>query len=251
MELNWTTFVLEIINFLVLMWILQHFLYKPVLAVIARRRAGIEQSLDDAKKMRSEAEELQHKYEGRLSDWERERQQAHARLQQEIETERQRLEQALREALSEERKKAEVAEQRRQRDSLRKAEQTALQHGAEFTARVLEAAAGPELEAKLLALLLSELRQLPEERLARLRNGLAGPTAEIPVSSAFPLSEDQRQRLEQALAGIARPDATLRFSEDTELLAGLRITIGAWVLGVNLRDELKGFAELVHENAGD
>jgi F-type H+-transporting ATPase subunit b len=242
-ELNWTTFVLEIINFLVLMWILQRFLYKPVLAVIARRRAGIEQSLDDARQMRAEARELQQKYEGRLSDWEQERQQARAKLQQEIEAERTRLQKELETALSAERKKAEVAEQRRLQDSLRKGEETALQHGAQFATSLLQAAAGPELEARLLELLLSELQQLPQERLATLRAGWAEP-AEIHVSSAFPLNNDQRQRLQQALAETTQLDAPLQFAEDAALLAGLRITIGAWVLGVNLRDELKSFAEL-------
>ena len=52
MELNWSTFILEIINFLVLIWILKRFLYKPVLDVIARRRAGIEKTLSDAREMR-------------------------------------------------------------------------------------------------------------------------------------------------------------------------------------------------------
>ena len=39
MELDWTTFILEIINFLVLVWILHRFLYQPVMNVIAQRRA--------------------------------------------------------------------------------------------------------------------------------------------------------------------------------------------------------------------
>ena len=37
MEINWTTFVLEIVNFLILVWLLKHFFYRPVLAVVARR----------------------------------------------------------------------------------------------------------------------------------------------------------------------------------------------------------------------
>ena len=37
MQLNWSTFVLEIINFLILVWVLKRFLYKPVLAAIAQR----------------------------------------------------------------------------------------------------------------------------------------------------------------------------------------------------------------------
>ena len=37
MELDWSTFALEIINFLALLWILKRFLYRPILAVVAER----------------------------------------------------------------------------------------------------------------------------------------------------------------------------------------------------------------------
>ena len=37
MQIDWTTLVLEIINFLVLVWILKRFLYKPVMEAIAAR----------------------------------------------------------------------------------------------------------------------------------------------------------------------------------------------------------------------
>ncbi len=39
MELNWSTLLLEIVNFLVLVWILKRFLYRPVLQVIEERRS--------------------------------------------------------------------------------------------------------------------------------------------------------------------------------------------------------------------
>jgi F-type H+-transporting ATPase subunit b len=39
-ELNWTTFVLEILNFLVLVWLLKHFFYQPVKGVIARHSSS-------------------------------------------------------------------------------------------------------------------------------------------------------------------------------------------------------------------
>ena len=57
LELNWSTLLLEIINFLILVWILKHFFYKPVLAVIARRRS-IEESLNDANTLHEDAEAL-------------------------------------------------------------------------------------------------------------------------------------------------------------------------------------------------
>jgi len=39
----------------------------------------------------------------------------------------------------------------------------------------------------------------------------------------------------------------VRFAVDSELIAGVRLTIGAFVLGLNLHDELDGFARLGNE----
>ncbi|WP_054775053.1 hypothetical protein [Methylogaea oryzae] len=42
MELDWSTIALEIVNFLILVWLLKRLLYKPVQDIIAQRRAAIE-----------------------------------------------------------------------------------------------------------------------------------------------------------------------------------------------------------------
>ena len=244
MELNWTTFVLEIINFLVLVWILKHFLYKPVLDVIARRRAGIEKTLADAEALQADAESLHEQYEGRLADWGRERQQARKALVQEIETERASKMAGLQTVLDQEREKARVTEARRQVDAMRKIEETALMQGARFATRLLEQASGPDTEARLVELVITELTRLPAEHIAALRSSYGKMPEAIVVVSAFPLPDDQRQRLKQALAPVISPNIPLQFEQDSELLAGLRIMLGARVLGINILDELKGFTEL-------
>ena len=113
MELSWSTFLLEIINFLVLVWILKRFLYRPVLDVIARRRAGIEGQLADARQLHDEAEALKAEYENRLAERDRERQQARDVLARELDEERARQLAALQAELVQEREKAEVADSRR------------------------------------------------------------------------------------------------------------------------------------------
>ena len=74
MEFNLSTFVLEIINFLILIWILQRLFYKPVLAVIARRKQHIDKTLAEAQKLQEQAEQLRQRYENRQNQWEREKQ---------------------------------------------------------------------------------------------------------------------------------------------------------------------------------
>jgi F-type H+-transporting ATPase subunit b len=243
-ELSWTTFILEIINFLVLVWILKRFFYKPVLDVIARRRAGIEKTMTDAQTLHTQAEKLQEQYEGRLADWDKERQQARESLARELETEHNRKMEELHAALEQEREKAGVAEARRQADAVRKMEASALSQGARFATRLLEQASGPQLQARLVQLLITELSQLPAEQAATLRNHYGNMPEAIVVASAYPLADDQRQRLEQSLASLTVSNAAMRFEQDPELVAGIQVTIGAWVLAANIRDELKGFVEL-------
>lgn len=247
MELNWTTFILEIINFLILVWIMKRFFYKPVLGVIARRRAAIEDEQAGARELKAEGEQLQQQYEHRLSDWDQERQHAREQLRAEIDEERARLMQGVDEALEQAREKAQVTEQHRLQEHLSKAEEDALQHGVRFASRLLEQVAGPELETRLVEVLLGELEQIPAARLEALRSSWGEPPMEIVVTSAYALSPVQQQQLEQALREVTRLSQPLHYVQDPQLLAGLRIGLGAWVLGFNLRDELHGFAELAHD----
>jgi F-type H+-transporting ATPase subunit b len=245
-ELNWSTFILEIINFLVLVWILKHFFYKPVLNIIARRKADIDNTLTQAKDLHTEAEALRHQYEHRLQDWEQEKQLARDELRTEINQERARLMQELQQSLEQERKKIEVSNQQRLQATINKAEETSLAHSAQFATRLLESVSGPEVEGHLLTLLIDELKQLPAGRLDMLRASWGEAPSEIHIVSAFPLSENPRQSLEQVLRDITQLNLPFQYEQDKALLAGLRISIGAWVLGINLQDELKGFVELAH-----
>ena len=129
MELNWTTFILELINFVVLIWILNRFLYRPVMNVIAQRKAAIQKTLSEAETTRSDAQALQSQYENRLTEWEQEREKARAQLRDEISAERNRLLDNLRAELDQEREKAAAVEQRRLKDFAQQAEATAIAQG--------------------------------------------------------------------------------------------------------------------------
>jgi len=244
LELNWSTFLLEIINFLVLVWILKRFFYKPVLAVIARRRESIEKKLADAGALHDEAVSLKSRYENRLVEWEKERQAAHALLDKEIETERKQRMEALQSALDVEREKARVIEQRTLEAARMSAEEKALALAGQFSTRLLSLAAGPEMEHRLIDLFLEELANLSAARLETLRTA-AGKTQDgIQVTSAYPLDDDRRRSLERALGPALSVTPPFHYAEDRALLAGIRITLGAWVLGANLQDELKGFCQI-------
>lgn len=249
MELNWSTFLLEIINFLVLVWILKRFLYRPVLSMLEKRREKIEQSLNEATNRHTQAVALEQQYQGRLDEWELEKQKLREALQQEIQNDRtQKLEQ-LQTELASERKKAAVIEQRHQAETLKQYQQNAHEQGARFAARLLNTVAGPELESRLFDVLIKTFDELDNEHLTTLRKACQISSENIMVTSAYALSGDQHQQLEQKLYTLCEQSVNINYEQDPQLLAGLRINMGAWVLRINLQDELNGFVELTRENS--
>lgn len=247
MELSWSTFLLEIVNFLVLVWILKRFLYKPVVDVIARRREKIEQTLEAAEEKRRTGEALRAQYENRLADWEREKEAARTEFQRDIEQERVSRLEALTNELEAERRKREVVAEREHRESERRLENQALALAAGFAARLLTRVAGPELERKLVEVLQEELPGLSADRRRNLEQALCQKSAPIEVTSAYPLDAAGRGKLEQALADLAGRRVTCRYRQDSRLVAGARLRVGAWVLHANLQDELSGFTGAGHD----
>jgi len=84
-SIDWSTFLLELVNFAVLVWLLQRFLYRPVLKVVRQRRQSIEDEMAKAARLREEAEALRAGLQGERQDWERERERRSDLLAQEIE----------------------------------------------------------------------------------------------------------------------------------------------------------------------
>lgn len=244
MELSWSSFVLELLNFVVLVWILHRFLYKPVLAIIDRRRQSIEDKLNEARGQNEEAQALKEQYAGRLQAWEAERREAQEKLADELAAERARRLKDIASEIEQERQKAEVAAERKTAELIRAHESQALHQGASFSSRVLALAAGPQLQARLVQLLLEQLDQLADDQITRLREQWGELSAAIQVSSAFEMSAGEQHDIEirlQRLSGLSVP---AQFRLDPQLLAGVLIELGAWAIGANVRDELSGFAEL-------
>jgi F-type H+-transporting ATPase subunit b len=247
-ELNWTTFVLQIINFLVLVWILKRFLYKPVLEAISQRKAVIDTTLADAKAKEASAQALGEQYQNRLADWENEKEKLRATVVEEISAQRAQMMAALENSLKQEREKARVLEVRRLSELQNKAEEEGVSKGVQFIARLLARAANSELEARLVNLALEDLLRLPEEQITALRSVSQQAGLQVKVSSAFPLSAPQRSVIVQKLKEVTQNSLAVEFNEDGGLLAGLRISIGPWVLRANLEDELEFFAKAVRRD---
>jgi len=240
-ELDWTTFALEIVNFLILVWILQRFLYRPVLDVIARRRERVEQTLADASKRDEEAKAKEAHYEERVAQWENERDEAREKLAEEIAAERARRMEQLEQTLADEREKEKARARQRADEERRARQEEALAEAAQFASRLLQRLAGPQLDARIVDALVEDLGQLPDATRRSLAEAAAQPGVQLQIVSARPLEKEARKRIAEAFEAVLGRRLDEEAGESPDLIAGLLVAVGPWVLAANLRDELAFF----------
>ena len=240
MEFNLSTFILEVFNFLILIWILQRLFYKPLLDTIAKRKQHIEQSLAKAHETEQVAQQQRELYENRQKLWEQEKQQAIKTFQQQLDAERSNQLEKLQRELAQERQKHKVSLERQQQEFQHYVQQQALKNSAKFASILLQHTTSIELEQRLIGLLLEQLVSLPDSLM------LQQPIT-VQITSVYPLNDILKQQLEARFQQLINQPINLQYQQDADLIAGVRIDIGAWVLQANLQHELSAFAELSNE----
>src|SRR5689334_1065054 len=91
MLINWFTVVAQAINFLILVWLLKRFLYKPILHAIDEREKRIATQLAQAEAKKAEAQKERDGFQRKNEVFDQERAALLKKVEDEAGAERQRL----------------------------------------------------------------------------------------------------------------------------------------------------------------
>jgi F-type H+-transporting ATPase subunit b len=238
MSFSWSTFALQAVNFLVLVWLLQRFLFKPVSAIIAQRKAEIARTQAEAEAARQQAEQARKEFEQR---------------RREIEAQRQALSEQARVELSEERSKtiraaqAEIDKLRsamlkqldEERESaINEVSDRAVEIAVQFAERLLRQCAVPPLDELFLQRLLNHLEHLaPGERAAMLDQSASG-LGTLWLTTAYPLDANTESKWRNAVARHLGLSPTITFAVDKDLIAGTELKFPHAILRFSWRQAL-------------
>jgi F-type H+-transporting ATPase subunit b len=246
MPIDWSTLLLQLVNFLVLAWLLQRLLFRPVRRVIEERRRVTEAALAEANAEQAKAKAAEAELATRLAALEGERQAVRRQLHDELEAERRAaLEAAQNEAAKlVEAAQARLADERQETLTALKVETVEL---AVALARTILARVDPApLTESLLATAAAHLDQLPAADMERLRGDLADPGLLVVTPQPMPASAAAtwRDRLVRRLGETTR----VAFAAEPELLAGVELRLPHARLSFSLADLLaRAREELVQD----
>jgi F-type H+-transporting ATPase subunit b len=228
------TIAFQAVNFLVLVWLLQRFLYKPVLAVIDRRKAESDRVLRDAAEAKQTADALRQQLDQERTGLGEER----ARALEAAHAAARAAQQSLMEAARAESAKliAGAHEQiaRERAEALTTLRKEAAQVSVELARRLLQTATPTTVPQGMIDQLLTMLEQRPESERAR----LLSTAATVEVLSAAPLTTDQSEALRRRLESFFGQSLRVQVREDPSLLAGLELHFPHSALRNTWRDRL-------------
>lgn len=243
MQISWWTLLIQGANFLVLVWLLQRFLYRPVQEVIEKRRKMTFSAAAAAEKSKAEADAAKQRYEEALAGIDTDRKAVLEKARTEVDAERQKI---LEDARSAAAKKITEAEKTIQDERLSareglKVETTAI--AVRLAKKLLSDLAGSIPNDIVLARLEAELGRLPPAERQRLDREIQANGAHVEIITARSLNPEEQQtwksRLEKALEHPI--DAT--FDCDPDVIAGSTLRLPHTVIRATWADQLAAAQE--------
>jgi len=236
MLIDWFTVGAQALNFIVLVWLLKRFLYKPILNAIDAREKKIAAELADADAKRTQAQKQRDEFERKNREFDQQRAALLSKATDEAKAERQRL-------LETARQEAELLGAKR-REALktdanvinRAIAQRTRQEVFAIARKALADLAAESLEERMCETLIRRLRMLDGKAkgdLVALFKTAAEPAV---VRSAFELPAAQRAALQNSLNETFSSEVHVRFETTPDLVCGVELTTNGQKIAWSIAD---------------
>jgi F-type H+-transporting ATPase subunit b len=249
MLIDWFTVGAQALNFIILVWLLKRFLYKPILNSVDAREKRIAAELADADAKKAEAQKERDEFQHKNEEFDQQRAALLSKATDEAKAERQRL-------LDDVRKAADALSTKRQETlrsdalNLNQAIRRRTQQEVFAIARkALTDLATTSLEERMGEVFTRRLRTMDGKAKEGLAEALKTTSEPALVRSAFDLSGEQRTVIQNALNETFSVEVRVRFETAPDLVSGIELTTNgqkvAWSIADYLASLEKGVSKLL------
>lgn len=247
MSIDWFTVVAQILNFGILVLLLQKYLYKPVLDAVKAREKNIADQMASAAALESSAEQKKKEYEEKNRQLEQDTTTLLDQAKKGAGEEKERLLAEARNTVESQRKQwmqgLTQQQQLLEKEWMQRTQSTVL----DIVQKCLQDLADSRLQQQMTAAFIRSMNSLPPEEKQPLITAMRN-TAETTLIAARSLSVEHQAALSKAISdlrGAATPP--IRFETDPNLLCG----IGLYVDGYKLEWTLAGYLQTVRTLASE
>ncbi|WP_324028127.1 hypothetical protein QSV08_09415 [Maribacter sp. BPC-D8] len=242
MKIDWFTVIAQIINFVVLMWLLKKFLYRPILAAIDERESNIKKQLLDAESQKKEADQAKAEFNHKNEIFNKEKDVLMQNAAAEAKAEADKLKATARDEANELKtslEKAFTEDQATKNDNVAKRLKG---EALDIARKTLADLSSVSLEDQTVTVFIERLNGLKVDEKTKFSEALKGGKT-ILVQSAFVLSKEQQALIQKTVSSLLKPDSTFEFKVQPELISGIEILTNGYKLSWSVAEYLGSFED--------
>lgn len=239
MLIDWFTFTAQLINFIVLIWLLKRYLYQPVLAALDEREKLIAGQINDAIVKEKQAEEERALYQNKIGDFEQKRSQLLSDAQTEAKARREELIDKARQESEELRERYTRSLETEQQQIKGHIMKRATREVFAVSRQTLNDLAGLSLEEQIFEVFINKLDTQEKSEKEQMRAAFSSSAHPlIKVHSSFEVSTSLQTRLQKALAEYTPAGTRYEFVLSPELINGLELRSDDYKVSWNINEYL-------------
>ena len=238
MLIDWFTVGAQVLNFLILVWLLKRFLYKPILNAIDAREKAIATELSNADTKKTDAQKEHDEYQEKSQAFDKERGGLLDKAKQDAQSEHDRL-------IGEAKKDSEDVRAKEagalQNDQARlRAEITHLSQTEVFaiTRKALGDLATVSLEERMGEVFTRRLYDMDGKSKDTMGQALRASTAPVLIRSVFEMPEQQKSAIRNAVNETFSIDAHLQFETAGDSICGIELSANGQKIGWSIAEYL-------------
>lgn len=247
MAVDWFTLIAQIVNFLILVWLLKRLFYTQIIGAMDARAAGIAGRLKEAAHEREEAKTEAEAYRARNREFEQQRERMLERAAEEAEAQRQTLLEDVHRQTDNARKQWLSTVERERQELLQDFRERVGEGVFRLANQSLRELADTDLETQMLKMFTQRVLALDPERRKVIVAAIRDSGGEVEVRTAFALDAQAREHLSSELRRHLDDGLTVRFSTVPELICGIELRTNGHSLAWNLDSHLENLEARVFE----
>jgi F-type H+-transporting ATPase subunit b len=255
LQIDWFTLIAQVVNFVILLLLLKHFLFDRIVATMDERREKIAKRLSSAEEKEKEAEEQLQTYRRQQQELEGKRDEILAEAREEA---RQKRQDMLEEARQEVEKQKHNWQQslERQRESF--AGELRQQLGEQVYAvsrRVLSDLADSEVEKQIVEKFVQQLGELDDDKRKLMASAIKELKGDLKVATSFEPSAADKKKITEAIRSELADGVQTSYEVSSDFVGGIVIDANsqrlAWTIDGYLRDLESQLSETLRNVSGD
>jgi len=251
MQINWFTVIAQVLNFLILVWLLKRFLYKPVLNAIDERENKIASQLKDADAKEKKAIKEQAEFKKKNETFDQEKKGLMDKVVAETNEQKEKLLEAARNEATVLRSKLENSLKEMQENLNRNIAQKTQQEVFAIARKTLADLASMSLEEQSVNTFIKRLKDLKKEEKKQFIEAFQSDTNPILLQSAFDLPEKQQTEIKSAVNEILGKGTQFQFKTTPEIISGIELASKGYKLAWSISEYLNSLQKSVSEKMNE